>query len=370
MAQSVLITGGAGFIGSHLGDELVRAGWEVRALDDLCEQVHGPARSRPSYLHPRIELIAGDVRDPATVRDALRGVDAVVHLAAAVGVGQSMFEPVRYTSINNVGTAVLLEALAEHQVEKLVVASSMSVYGEGRYVDDRGTVFDEVERPLSALVARQWEPTTPDGRPLHAVPTPEEKPARLTSIYALSKLDQERMCLISGRARRRPTIALRLFNTYGPFQALSNPYTGVLANFASRLLTGKAPLVFEDGEQQRDFVHVSDVARAFRLALEATADQEVVNIGSGRPCRIAAVAERVARVLGVDRPPEITGQHRVGDVRHCTADLRRAEQVLGYRPLVSLEDGVADLGRWLVAQTVDDRSDQMRRELASHGVTL
>jgi dTDP-L-rhamnose 4-epimerase len=368
MAQTVLITGGAGFIGSHTADELVRAGYGVRILDDLSEQVHGRARARPAYLSTAVTLLVGDVRDPSAVRDALRGCDAVIHLAAAVGVGQSMYELARYTSINNLGTAVLLEALAERDVGKLVVASSMSVYGEGRYQGPDGTVFDDVERSDARLAERRWDPVGPDGEPLSPLPTPEEKRPALASVYALSKFDQERMCLVAGRARRRPTVALRLWNTYGPRQALSNPYTGVLANFAARLLNGRAPLVFEDGEQLRDLVHVSDVARAFRLALEAPVDQEVVNIGSGRPCRIVQVAERVGRVLGSERAPEITGQLRLGDVRHCIPDLRRAERVLGYRPLVALDDGIRELGGWLREQTADDRTEQMRRELERHGV--
>lgn len=369
MGQRVLITGGAGFIGSHLGDELVRAGYDVRALDNLDGQVHGSDPRRPPHLHPDVELLVGDVRDDAQIRAALSGVDFVVHLAAAVGVGQSMYQMARYTVVNCVGTAVLLEALDAHPVERLVVASSMSVYGEGRYVDESGNVHDQVDRSIESLVERRWDPCGPDGRVLRAVPTPEDKPPRLTSLYALTKLHQEQMCLINGRARRRPTVALRLFNTYGTRQALSNPYTGVLANFASRLLHGRPPIVFEDGNQLRDFVHVADVARAFRLALSADADQGVFNIGSGRPCRILEIAERVGQAVGVEVAPEVTGQHRVGDVRHCTADITRAETTLGYRAWVSLDTGLAELADWLASETVEDRSDAMRDELERHGGT-
>ena len=269
--QRVLITGGAGFIGSHLTDELLAAGHRVRVLDELAEQVHGPGRERPDYLDPDAELVVGDVRDAAAVERALRDVDVVFHLAARVGVGQSMYEPAEYTDTNNRGTAVLLEAMMRrHQARpfrKLVVASSMSVYGEGRYRDPDGRPHDRVERRRQDLAERRWEPRTASGETLSPLPTPEDKPPHLASLYALSKYDQERMCLMFGQAYEIPTVALRFFNVYGTRQALSNPYTGVLAIFASRLLNGRPPRIFEDGQQRRDFVHVSDVARACHLAL-------------------------------------------------------------------------------------------------------
>jgi dTDP-L-rhamnose 4-epimerase len=257
----ILITGGAGFIGSHLADELLRHGHQVRALDVLSPQVHGSV-TRPVYLHSDVELITGDVRDRDAVRRALDGVDAVYHFAAAVGVGQSMYEVAEYTSVNNLGTAVLLEALMVRPVRKLVVASSMSIYGEGLYRTAGGEIVEATERALQQLRAGVWEPQDDQGQSLAPVPTPEEKTPILTSVYALSKFDQERLCLMIGRAYTIPTVALRFFNVFGPRQALSNPYTGVLAIFASRLLNGNRPLIFEDGLQQRDFVSVYDVARA------------------------------------------------------------------------------------------------------------
>src|SRR5512147_1933678 len=258
----MLITGGAGFIGSHLADALLARGHRVRALDNLAEQVHGAGQPRPAYLDPAVELIVGDVRDPAAVRRALNGVDAVFHLAAAVGVGQSMYEIAHYTDVNNRGTAVLLEALIDRPVQRLVVASSMSLYGEGLYRDADERLVSGAERPLAHLRAAQWEPMDAAGRPLTPVPTPETKPPSLASVYALSKFDQERLCLMIGRAYDIPTVALRFFNVFGPRQALSNPYTGVLAIFAARLLNDHRPAVFEDGRQRRDFVSVRDVARA------------------------------------------------------------------------------------------------------------
>lgn len=372
MRSRVLITGGAGFIGSHVVDELLTGEYEVRILDNLSPQVHGPEGNKPAYLDARAEFIQGDVRDPKAVRRALDKVHAVIHLAAAVGVGQSMYQIREYTEVNNVGTAVLLEELQRARVRKLVVASSMSIYGEGRYRDAAGGVFDSAERSLDDLKAQRWDPRGPDGGELEAIATPEEKVPCLSSVYALSKYDQERLCLMVGRAYGIPTVALRFFNTYGPRQALSNPYTGVLAIFASRLLNGKAPLIFEDGEQRRDFVSVYDVARACRLALESEdAAFRAINVASGRSVSIAEVGRRLAEILGkAALAPEITRQHRVGDIRHCFADIRRAEQLLGYAPRVELEQGLFRLGHWLRAEKAVDRFDAARRELEARGLTL
>ncbi|MFL5122709.1 MAG: SDR family NAD(P)-dependent oxidoreductase, partial [Microvirga sp.] len=235
----ILITGGAGFIGSHLADELLRRGHTVRALDNLSPQVHGAAAGRPAYLDAGIELLRGDVRDADAVRRALRQVDAVYHFAAAVGVGQSMYEIDHYTSVNNHGTATLLQALIEQPVQRLVVASSMSLYGEGLYRAPDGTACPGTERPLDQLKAADWEVRNAAGETLAPIPTPEDKPPSLSSVYALSKFDQERLCLMLGHAYGIPTVALRFFNVFGTRQALSNPYTGVLAIFASRLLNDR-----------------------------------------------------------------------------------------------------------------------------------
>lgn len=367
MAKLVLITGGAGFIGSHVADELLTHGYRVRALDILHPQVHGDARERPSYLDPRVELVIGDVTDAEVLASALEGVDAVVHLAASVGVGQSMYQAVEYTRTNTLGTAVLLAAIEGRRLEKLVVASSMSIYGEGRYIDSLGKAHDSVERTLDDLSSSLWEPQGD----LTPVPTPEEKPARLSSVYALNKYDQEQMSLILGRAYRVPTVALRFFNVYGPRQALSNPYTGVLAIFASRLLNRRSPLIFEDGNQQRDFVHVGDVARACRLALESERRGEVYNIGSGQAVSVREIAERIAKVLGrEDLAPEITGRYRMGDIRHCFADIRKASAHLGYSPRVGLEEGIRELAGWLRGRVAEDRAEDAQRELVRRGLTL
>ncbi len=372
MSKHILITGGAGFIGSHLADDLIGQGYRVRTLDNLAPQVHGPDPVRPSYLHPEVELVVGDVRDPQMVRRSLQGIDAVYHLAAVVGVGQSMYEIAHYTDINNRGTAILLEALAEHPVERLVVASSMSLYGEGLYQTPSGRITIGGDRSLAQLQAKHWEVRNAQGESLLPLPTPESKPPALSSIYALSKYDQERMCLMIGQAYGIETVALRFFNVFGTRQALSNPYTGVLAIFASRLLNGKPPLIFEDGDQQRDFVSVYDVVQACRLALEVPEAQgQVFNVGSGNHYTIRGIADQMIRVLNQEPlEPEITGKYRMGDIRHCFADITHARQVLGYEPQVSLAAGLVELASWLEGQVARDRVAEARAELAVRGLTV
>jgi dTDP-L-rhamnose 4-epimerase len=362
LSEHVLITGGAGFIGSHLADELLARGDRVRALDSLHPQIHD---GKPEYLAADVELQVGDVRDADAVRRALDGVDSVVHLAARVGVGQSMYELDEYTSANSVGTAVLLEALFERPVRKLVVASSMSIYGEGMCRSEDGQLVEPAERTREQLEEHVWELAG-----LMPVPTPESKRPALTSIYALTKYDQERACLLFGDAYDVPTVALRLFNTYGPRQALSNPYTGVLAIFAARLLNDRAPRVFEDGRQRRDFVSVHDVARAFALALTLDgADGQAVNVGSGESISVLHLAERLARLLGRVITPEVTGDYRVGDIRHCFADISLAHDALGFTPEVEFDEGIAELARWLAGRRPRDRVDEATEELARRGLT-
>ena len=255
MSRTVLITGGAGFIGSHLADQLLGEGDQVRVLDSLCPLIHDVQDRAPDYLDPAVELVIGDIRDAEAVRKALRGVDAVVHLAAAMGVGQSRYQMERYTDVNSRGTAVLMDALAAHPVDRLVVASSMSVYGEGCYQRSNGTRIEDVHRDPGRLRAGLWDPADAE-EPLIPLATGEDKCPRPASVYALSKLEQEQLCLIAGRTYDIGTCALRFFNVYGPRQKLSNPYTGVLADFAARFLSGRPPIVFEEGHHRRDLVCV------------------------------------------------------------------------------------------------------------------
>ncbi|MBA4136250.1 MAG: nucleoside-diphosphate-sugar epimerase [Opitutus sp.] len=373
MAKRILITGGAGFIGSHLADNLLQHGYEVRALDCLSSQVHGEHARRPDYLDPDVELQVGDVRDPVAVRRALEGVDAVYHFAAKVGVGQSMYQVADYTAVNNEGTAVLLEALIERPVERLIVASSMSIYGEGLYRTPAGELISGAERGLAQLQMHDWELRTSRGDTLTPVPTPETKSPALASVYALGKYDQERMCLLVGRAYKIPTVALRFFNVYGPRQALSNPYTGVLAIFAARYLADQPPVIFEDGLQQRDFVNVRDIAEGCRLALEVTrAADKVFNLGSGEHFTVRAVAERISAALGKEHiEPRIAQQYRVGDIRHCFADITLARRVLGYSPQVAFDEGLGELAEWLQGRTESAQpAADAGTELAARGLTV
>lgn len=369
---AVLVTGGAGFIGAHVTSELLAHGYRVRVLDDLVAQVHGERSDWPSYLEAPVERIRGDVRDSTVLRDALDGVGAVIHLAARVGVGQSMYRIKDYVDTNSLGTAILLGQLIDRKIDRLVVASSMSIYGEGAYMDGRGRPVAGVVRSPDRLHRGQWEARGPRGEALRARPTDETQPPDLASVYALSKFDQEQLCLLIGDAYGIPTLALRLFNVYGRHQALSNPYTGVLAIFGSRLLNGRPPFVFEDGFQRRDFVHVSDVARAFRLALqvpEPPVEDCILNIASGESFTVRDVAIQMAE--GMNSPhlqPEITGRFRRGDVRHCFADISRARRVLGFEPVVRFEDGLADLVDWLATQQADDRMASADRELRERGL--
>jgi len=314
----------------------------------------------------------GDVRDPSAVRRALDGTDSVIHLAAAVGVGQSMYQMRSYMETNSVGTATLLEQLTNHKLRRLVVASSMSVYGEGRYRAHDGAIHERVSRSVTDLKAGIWDPLDSNGEPLIPLPTPEQKLPMLNSIYALSKYDQERMCLMFGAAYGVPAVALRLFNTYGPRQALSNPYTGVLAIFAARLLNGKPPVVFEDGQQRRDFVNVRDVARAFVLALTSEAAvNHAINIGSGVSLSIMEIARALAQVLRLPQTSaEIAGRYRMGDIRHCFADTTLAHRLLGYRADIPLQDGLSELAEWLRRERAVDTYDVARHELEARGLTL
>lgn len=368
MASHVLITGGAGFIGSHLARELLAAGYRVRVLDALDPQVHGGA-ARPSYLDPEIELINADVCDRDAVRRALKGVHMVCHFAAKVGVGQSMYEIARYTQANELGTAVLLEEMTEAATSKLLVASSMSIYGEG-LARNRNELVEPQQRSLAQLKDGEWELKSPDGQVLNPVPTPETKHPSLTSVYALNKYAQERMCLIWGQAYGREVTAMRFFNVYGPDQALSNPYTGVLAIFGSRLLNGRPPMIFEDGLQRRDFVHVRDVARACRLALESSATSGLaINVGSGESRTVQDVARTLARAMGRnDVTPEVTGKYRAGDIRHCFSDITLARTLLGFEPQVKFENGIAELVGWLRDQIATDSVEQATAELSRRGL--
>ncbi|MEA3489272.1 MAG: NAD-dependent epimerase/dehydratase family protein [Candidatus Omnitrophota bacterium] len=372
--MKILVTGGAGFIGSFIVDELIEKGHEVRVYDALDPQVHGRSERPPRYLNKEAEFIKGNVLDEEGFFNALKDVDVLFHGAAAVGVGQSMYEVKRYVEQNSLGAAVMLDVIAnrEHGLKKMVVASSMSIYGEGKYRCGRcGPVYPD-SRSQEQLEKRKWKARCPGcGSELTPLPTDEKKPLNPTSIYAITKRDHEEAFLSIGRAYRIPAVALRYFNAYGPRQALSNPYTGVCAIFSSRILNGKNPVIFEDGLQSRDFIHVKDVARASVLAMESGAsDYQVFNVGSGNPVTILEVARILADKIkpGSGIEPEIRNTFREGDIRHCFADNSKIEEVLGFKPLISFQEGITDLTEWVAEQICEDRTTEAIRELQEKGL--
>jgi dTDP-L-rhamnose 4-epimerase len=368
----VLVTGGAGFIGSHLVDRLVNDGYRVRILDALLPQVHpsGP----PTYLNPAAELRVGDVRDKAAVRSALEGADIVVHFAAAEGVGQSMYEPVHFCSVNVQGTAVLLETMMKEKIRprRMLVASSMSIYGEGLFVCYECGPRSPGPRLAAQLARSDWNVRCPlCNQAMESRPTPETKPIMPTSIYAVNKRDQEEMTLVAGRTIGVPTVALRFFNVYGDRQSLSNPYTGVAAIFSSALLNRRPPILFEDGKQSRDFIHVSDLVDGCVKAIEAegVAD-EVFNIGTGASTDLLSLLELLKREIpgAADVQPEILGRFREGDIRSCIADITKARERLRFSPKVPIEEGVKGLAAWVRSQTSVDRSAHALEELKAHNL--
>jgi dTDP-L-rhamnose 4-epimerase len=367
VAETILITGGAGFIGRYVSRALLDRGDRVLILDSLIEQVHG-GKAEPEGLDARAELIVGDVREDAVVRAALQGVDKVVHLAAEVGVGQSMYAIDRYVSVNDFGTAVLFQELIARPVKRVVVASSMSIYGEGLYRTEDGELVEDAIRQPNA--GAPWDPTDASGRPMIPVPTPESKRPTLASVYAITKHVQERLTLTLAPYYGMEGVALRLWNAYGPGQALSNPYTGVLAIFASRIHNGNRPVIFEDGKQRRDFVHVEDVAQAFLLALDRPeAAGQVYNIGSGVDRTVQEVAELLAAAMGrPDLTPEIAGKARAGDIRHNIPDITKARIELGYTPHKDFSEGLRELAEWVAQQEAQDRVSEARKELEARGL--
>jgi dTDP-L-rhamnose 4-epimerase len=375
MASKALVTGGAGFIGSHIVDRLLAEGYEVLVYDSLIPQVHGPGQPRPAYLDPRALLVVADIRDREKLSEALSWADVVLHEASAVGVGQSMYDVFSYVEVNSLGTALLCELLARgnHRIKKVLVASSMSNYGEGRYrCAEHGPVAPRL-RPLEQLKRREWELRCPlCSATLAPMPTDEEKPLQPTSVYATTKRDQEELVLNVCRAYGIPGVALRYFNVYGPRQALSNPYTGVAAIFSSRILNNQAPLIFEDGQQSRDFTHVLDVAQANWLALSSqAADGEVLNVGTGVQTSLVQLFSLLAECL--QRPslrPQLAQQFREGDIRHCYADISKIQRLLGYSPSMPLSRGVADLAAWAKQETPVDTSAHALAELQARKLVL
>ncbi|MFH1402730.1 MAG: SDR family NAD(P)-dependent oxidoreductase [Candidatus Altiarchaeota archaeon] len=370
--KRVLVTGGAGFIGSHIVDGLVEEGHEVIVFDSLDEQVHGKPGRKPEYLNEKAGFIKGDVRDGNELYKALKDVQVVFHEASAVGVGQSMYRIHHYVDVNSTGTAMLLDILAnrEHDVEKVLLAASMSTYGEGAYeCADCGMVYPGL-RPFEQMSKRDWGVKCPEcGSELEPAPTHESKPLNPNSIYAIGKMNQEQQIMTVCKAYEIPCVSLRYFNVYGPRQSLSNPYTGVAAIFMSRIKNNNPPVIYEDGLQTRDFISIRDVVNANLLAMgKKRADYEVFNVGSGVPTTIVSVAETIARMVGSDVKPDITSKPRKGDVRHCYADMSKAEDILGLNDRMSFEDGMRELAEWSGGEHAVDKFDEARRELEEKGL--
>jgi len=373
MKKNILVMGGAGFIGSHLVDKLIELGHEVVVFDNLEPQVHGDGQRIPEYLNKECEFIKGDIRNRDELKKTLKGKEIIFHQAAVVGVGQSMYEINKYTEVNILGTANLLDILANenHRVEKLIIASSMSVYGEGKYrCVECGAVSPKL-RSLSQLKRGEWEMRCPlCNQEVESLPTDEDKPLYPTSVYAISKRDQEEMCLTIGRAYNIPTVALRYFNVYGPRQALSNPYTGIAAIFSSRILNDNPPCIFEDGLQSRDFIHISDIVQANLLAMQnKKADYEVFNVGTGRPLSVLDIAQGLIGELKSSVDIDIVRKYRVGDIRHCYANVSKIQKKLGFKPRLKFEEGISDLVEWVKRQKAVDQFWKSQRELKKKGLT-
>jgi dTDP-L-rhamnose 4-epimerase len=369
--KRVLVTGGAGFIGSFVVDMLVEQGNEVLIYDNLDPQVH-PQGKKPVYLNKEAKFIRGDVQDYEKFAKVIKGIEQVYHLAAKVGVGQSMYEISSYVEVNIGGTANLLDILtnSRNHVEKVLVAGSMSSYGEGRYRCEKDGKVNPPLRTEDQMARGDWELHCPIcGKMVKPLPTDEAKPQICNSIYALTKKDQEDMVLMWGNAYKVPTVALRFFNVYGPRQALSNPYTGVCAIFMSRIKNGNPPVIYEDGEQTRDFISVKDIARACIMAMNyEEADYQVFNVGTGKPTSVKRVAEILTQIYGNPIAPEITRNFRKGDVRHCISNPSKIARTIGFRSEIDFISGMKELVEWTETVKAEDRFEIATSELKGKGL--
>jgi dTDP-L-rhamnose 4-epimerase len=370
MTKKILVTGGAGFIGSFLVDELIKQGHEVRIFDNLEEQVHNGRL--PSYLNKKAEFVKGDMRNYGEVKDAIKDVEIIFHKAAAVGVGQSMYQVRKYVNINTLGTANLLDVLAntEHDVKKVLVASSMSTYGEGNYKCENCGIIHPKLRSEQQMEKGDFEMHCPECKTvIKPIPTKEAKLQDTTSIYAITKKDQEDMVMNIGKSYGIPSVALRYFNVYGPRQSLSNPYTGVAAIFISKIKNNNPPIIYEDGLQTRDFVSVHDIVKANILAMEnKAADYEIFNVGNGKQITILEIASTIAKLFGKDIKPLITNKFRKGDIRHCFSDISKIKNKLDFKPEISFGDGMKELINWSLKQKSEDKFDTATKELKEKGL--
>jgi dTDP-L-rhamnose 4-epimerase len=374
--DKVLITGGLGFIGLETARVLVEEGRQVLLLDNLSPQIHGAVPNLSSWAllsHPRVEIVRADVHEPGVWAKTLVDVSGIVHLAAETGTGQSMYEISRYTETNVGGTASLLDYLANHKhnVTKVILASSRSVYGEGAYMCERCGLVHPSMRSEAMFRMRQWEPWCPKCRgAISATATPESAETTPASIYAATKLAQEHLVRIAAQALGIPAVIFRFQNVYGEGQSLKNPYTGILSIFSNQLRQGRTINLYEDAQESRDFVHVSDVVRAVVLGLLSEAGNGcTLNVGAGYPTTVARIALLLKERLGGENQIVVSGQYRLGDIRHGYADMSAIRAKLGFVPEVSLEQGLDRFVAWVRTQPVEpDRLSTATQELLARGL--
>lgn len=375
MSGTVLITGGAGFIGQRLSESLIKSGFKIRIIDNFSPQIHA-VDSLPSSLASEVFLLRGDVRDRSLLKKALDGVDSVVHLAAETGTGQSMYEIDRYFSVNVQGTATLLDLLQNdpcgEKVKNLVVASSRAIYGEGAYCCSvHGTVYPD-QRTREKMEAGVFEPTCPScGAQVSISPTTEAAPFKPMSFYGLTKQVQEQAVLLFGKTRGINAFGLRYQNVYGPGQSLKNPYTGILAVFSNLARQNQAIEIYEDGQESRDFVYIDDVVEATTRCVDFSGDFcGALNVGSGEATSVMTVAQEIKNYFGSNSPIGVSGAFRVGDIRHNIADVSLTQKVLGFVPDTSFKQGLSNFLAWAESQPVEDKSAYLRSvgELAARGL--
>lgn len=363
--KNILITGGAGFIGSRLALRLLKEGCSVTVLDNLSPQIHGenPENDSPLYrsILGKVNFIKGDITNRNDVETALENADAVIHFAAETGTGQSMYEIEKYNRVNVSGTALLLDVLVNktHNVKKFVLASSRAVYGEGKYRNaDNETVYPE-NRTLTLMEQGFYEMTDDKGRSLTPVATDESSTLHPTSYYGLTKLQQEEMVKLVCSSVALPFVILRYQNVYGVGQSLLNPYTGILSIFSTQILSGKETNVFEDGLPSRDFINIEDTVEAtFRSLKNDLANNEIINVGTGKPTSVLSVAKMLAKMYGKQEKINVSGDFRIGDIRHNFADLSKMKRILNFESTVSFEQGISDFTDWVLKQPVHENNFQ------------
>lgn len=372
--MNVLITGGAGFIGNALAKKLAESGANIKILDVLSPQIHGEYPEESSLvtsLPASATLIRGDIRNRDVLRHALEGVDSVIHLAAETGTGQSMYEIDRYVDVNIRGTSILLDIMEKERinVKRVVVASSRAIYGEGRYKGSKGYVYPNARTAVD-LENKMFECRCPDtGEIVSSATTDENSKIHPTSIYGITKQVQEQLVLTACRTMGIDSVSLRYQNVYGPGQSLKNPYTGILSIFSSLLLQGRDINIFEDGEESRDFVFIDDVVAATEKALTSTVSGEAYNVGSGVRTSVLTVAEILKKIYQATGNISVSGNYRVGDIRHNTADLTKIKRDLDFTPRVDFVQGVTKFSEWVKTQKIEDSSyDKSIQEMRSRGM--